>query len=361
MRHAANKNILKVKPYPPGKPIDEVKRSLGLSEVFKLASNENPYPPSPKVISKLTRELKNFNRYPDGSCFYLRKALAKKFKVSQRQLIFGNGSDEIIVMATRAFAGRGDEVVVAQPTFLIYQIASCISGAMIKTVPQKDFRYDLKAMKKAVTSKTKIIFIANPDNPTGTYVTKKEVDVFLKGLRSDILVFFDEAYFEFVKKNDFPDTLKFLKKYKNVILTRTFSKLYSLAGLRIGYGIANEELIDILNRVREPFNVNSAAQIAALEALDDKKYYTGVLKTIEKEKQYLYMQTKKMGLDFVKSTTNFILINVERDSTQVFQDLLNKGIIVRDMASWGLEGFIRVTIGKPKENKRFVKALKEIL
>jgi len=361
MKSIANKDILKVKPYPPGKPIDEVKRSLGLSEVFKLASNENPYPPSPKVISKLTEELKNFNRYPDGSCFYLRKALAEKLKVLQRQLIFGNGSDEIIVMATRAFAGKGDEVIVAQPTFLIYQIASRISGATIKAVAQKDFRYDLKAMKKAVTPKTKIIFIANPDNPTGTYATQREVDVFLKGLRKDILVFFDEAYFEFVQKSDFPDTFKLLKKYKNIVFTRTFSKFYSLAGLRIGYGVANEELIDILNRVREPFNVNSAAQTAALAALDDKKYYAGVLKTIEKEKQYLYTQIKKMGLNFVKSATNFILINVERDSTQVFQDLLHKGIIVRDMSSWGLEGFIRVTIGKPKENKCFIKALKEIL
>ncbi|MDD3375641.1 MAG: histidinol-phosphate transaminase [Candidatus Omnitrophica bacterium] len=361
MKSIANKNIFKVTPYPPGKPIDEVKRSLGLEKVFKLASNENPYPPSPKVLAQIAKESKMLNRYPDGSCFYLRQVLAKRFKVSQKQLIFGNGSDEIIIMAARAFAGRGDEVIVAQPTFLMYQIASRISGAIIKAVAQKNHRYDLKAIKKAVTPKTKIIFIANPDNPTGTYVTKKEVEMFLKGLRKDILVFFDEAYFEFVEKKDYPDTLNLLKQYKNIIVTRTFSKFYSLAGLRIGYGVASEELIDILNRVREPFNVNSIAQTAALTALEDKKYYTDVFKIIKKEKRYLCQQITKMGLTFVKSETNFILINVKSDSTKIFQQLLHKGIIVRDMTSWGLAGFIRVTVGRTNENKYFIKALKEIL
>ncbi len=361
MKSIANKNIFKVKPYLPGKPIDEVKRSLGLSEVFKLASNENPYPPSKKVIAAISKDLKNLNRYPDGSCFYLRQALAKRLKVSQKQIIFGNGSDEIIVMAARAFAGRGDEVIVAQPTFLIYQIASRGTGATIKSVPQRNFRYDLKAMKKAVTPKTKIIFIANPDNPTGTYVTKKEVEAFLKGLRKNILVFFDEAYFEFVKKSDYPDTLKLLEKYKNIIVTRTFSKFYSLAGLRIGYGIASEEIVDILSRVREPFNVNSAAQAGALAGLNDKKYYDDILKAFEKEKRYLYQQLEKLGLSFVESFTNFVLIDVRQDSVDIFQKLLHKGIIVRDMSSWGLDGFIRVSIGKPKENKHFIRVLKEIL
>ena len=361
MRRIAKKNVLKVKPYLAGKPVEEVKRDMGLKSVFKLASNENPYPPSPKVLFQIKKKLKELNRYPDGNCFYLRKALAKEFKVSEKQLIFGNGSDEIIVLATRAFAGTSDEVIIAKPTFLIYEIASRVSGAKIKLVPLKDFRYDLKAMKKAVTKKTKIIFIANPDNPAGTYVTKREVENFFKGLRKDILVFFDEAYYEFVNRSDYPDSVSLLKKHKNIIFTRTFSKIYSLAGLRVGYGVASEEIIDILSRVREPFNVNSVAQVAALASLKEKAYYKEILKIINKEKAYLYKNFEKMGLSFVDSVTNFILVNVRRDSFDVFQKFLTKGVIVRDMGFWGLDTFIRVTVGTPKENKRFIKALKEIL
>ncbi len=359
MKNLVKKSILSVKPYLPGKPIDEVKRELGIKDVCKLASNENPYPPPPKVLKAIKDELKNLNRYPDGNCFYLRQALAKELGVDQDQLIFGNGSDEIIVMAVRAFAGEGDEVLTARPTFMIYEIATKISGADIRMIPLKDFRFDLMAMREAVTSRTKIIFIANPNNPTGTYVTHAEMETFLKGLPSNIIVFLDEAYYEFVGKKDYPQSLMLLPRYPNLILTRTFSKVYSLAGLRVGYGVASQEMVELLNRIREPFNVNSLAQVAALAALKNKAYYRGVSQEIASEKKRLYKNLKKMNMAFVESATNFVLVDVKGDSLQVSQQLLRQGVIVRDMGFWGLDQFIRVTIGTPKENDKFIKALKE--
>ena len=361
MNSIVKKNILSVKPYLPGKPIDEVKRELGLKNVIKLASNETPYGPSPKVRKAITDAARDINRYPDGSCFYLRQELAKHLRVSPRQLIFGNGSDEIIVLATRAFAGEGDEVVMARPSFLIYEIASKIAGAEIKFIPLKNFRYDLDGMEKTVSERTKIIFIGNPDNPAGTYVTTRQVENFLKNVRRDILVFFDEAYFEFVNKSDYPDTIKLLSTYKNVITTRTFSKMYGLAGLRIGYGIAHEDIISILDRIREPFNVNSLAQAAAIACLRDRVYYEGKLKILNKERKGLYESFRKLNLPYVETATNFILVNVGRNSLEVSQKLLKKGVIIRDMGFWGLDTYIRVTIGTPTENRRFIHTLKEVL
>jgi histidinol-phosphate aminotransferase len=242
---------------------------------------------------------------------------------------------------------------------MIYEIATKVSGAEIRMIPLKDFRYDLQAMRAAVTDKTKIIFIANPNNPTGTYVTQSEVEEFLKGLPTNIIVFLDEAYFEFVGNKDYPNSLKLLSQYPNLILTRTFSKVYSLAGLRVGYGVASKEMVELLNRIREPFNVNSLAQVAALAALKEKAYYQRINKEIASEKRRLYKNLKKMNMSFVESATNFVLIDVKTDSLQVSQKLLRQGVIVRDMGFWGLDQFIRVTIGTPKENDKFIKALKE--
>lgn len=360
MRSLAKKYILAVKPYVPGKPIDEVKRELGLKDVIKLASNENPYGPSAKVLKAIAKEAKSINRYPDGGCFYLRKALAKRLKVGEEQLIFGNGSDEIIVMAIKAFVEKGENVVVAKPSFLIYDIAARLAGATVKAVPLNNFRYDLAGMKKKIDGKTKIIFIGNPDNPAGTYLTKKEILKFLAEIPKRVLVFFDEAYFEYVRGSDYPDTLKLLKKYKNVIVTRTFSKMYGLAGLRVGYGMAPAETIDVLNRIREPFNVNSIAQAAALACLEDPAYYKDIARKFYEQKNYLYAQFKRLRLSFVESATNFILINVKKDSTKVVQQLLRKGVIVRDMNFWGLKGFIRVTVGTKQENQKLIKALGEL-
>lgn len=356
----AKERLLKIKPYKPGRPIDEVKRELNLRDVIKLASNENPYPPSPKVLKAIQKEALNINRYPDGGCFYLRQSLTKKLKVDDDQLIFGNGSDEVIIMALRAFVDEGDEVVIAKPSFLVYEIGSKVVGANIKQVPLKNFRYDLDGMSRAVTKKTKVVFIGNPDNPAGTYVTDKELKKFLKSLRKDIIVFVDEAYFEYVKNNDYPDTISLLRQYKNIIISRTFSKMYGLAGLRIGYGIGHPDIIDILNRVREPFNVNSIAQAAALACLKDKKYYNNISKKIEEQRQYLYSKLDDMNLFYMKTVTNFIPIDVQVESKIVTEKLLAKGIIVRDMSFWGLGTFIRISIGTEKENKRFIKTLKKI-
>ena len=361
MKHLAKKTIFNIQPYVPGRPIEDVKRELGLKEVIKLASNENPYSPSPKVIKALTQEIKNVNRYPDGGCYELRKILAKDLKVNLKQLIFGNGSDEVIVLATRAFLSEGDEVVIAKPSFLIYELASKIEGSQIKEIPLKDFRYDLAKMKAAVTPKTRIIFLGNPDNPAGSYLTEHQVRDFLKDLSQDILVFIDEAYYEFVTEKDYVDSIALLKSYPNVIVTRTFSKMYGLAGLRIGYGVAREELIDVLNRIRDPFNVNALAQVAAVACLKDQNYYRKLAKKIQQQREFLYQSFDRLGVECVKSYTNFILINLKTDSRDMTQKLLKKGIIVRDMNGWGLKNFIRVTIGTEIENKKFLKALEELL
>ena len=284
----ANPDIFKIDPYRPGRPIADVKRELGLSSVVKLASNELPYPPSPKVVKAIEKAAATVNRYPDGGCFLLREALAKRLHVAPEQLIFGNGSDEIIIMALRAFAAPGDEVVVAAPSFLIYEMGARLVGAKVRSVPLQNFCYDLDGMANIVTGKTRLIFIGNPDNPAGTYVTAEQLSVFIKKIHPDILIFIDEAYFEYVRAKDYPDSLALLKKHKNIIVTRTFSKMYGLAGLRIGYGIANERVVDVLNRLREPFNVNALAQAAALACLKDQPYYRKLAKQIEVERKFLY-------------------------------------------------------------------------
>jgi histidinol-phosphate aminotransferase len=353
------KELEQIDPYKPGKPIEEVKRSLGLDKVYKLASNEIPFPPS-YINKAIQKELANINRYPEGGCFYLRKALARKLKVDGEQIVFGNGSDEIIVLALRALLDKGDEVIVAYPTFLIYEIQAQIHGAKIIKVPLKGLRYDLEKMAKAVSKKTKVIFVANPDNPSGTYVTNEEVKSFLAKIPKNVLVFFDEAYFEFAPK-DFPKTLQFLNKRGNIIFSRTFSKAYGLAGLRVGYGVTTKKLADILNRIREPFNVNRLAQVAAIAALGNKAFMRRVVNYVQKEKNYLYRELEGCGLAFAKSATNFILVDFKKDTTGLFNYLLEKGVIIRELKGWGFSHFFRVTAGLHKENKKFIDCLKQYL
>lgn len=360
---ALKKAILQVKPYVPGRPITEVKRELGLERVIKLASNENPHPPSLRVLKAIQKVSRELNRYPDGNCYYLREALAKNLNVNPGQLIFGNGSDEIIVLAVRGFVSEGDEVVMAQPSFLIYEIASQIAGARIKAVSLKeDFSYDLSQMKAAVSEKTKIIFLGNPDNPSGKYFTQKQMDDFLQGLSSSVLVLIDEAYYEYVCARDYVNSVDLLKRYKNIIITRTFSKMYGLAGLRVGYGIADQEIIAYLDRLREPFNVNSLAQTAALACLQDKGYYQGLLKEVNQQRGFLYENFKRLQLAYVESCTNFILVKIKtKEASFVSHALLKRGIIIRDMSVWGLKNYIRITIGTKQENKKLITALEEIV
>ncbi len=357
------KAILDVKLYVPGRPITEVKRELGLEEVIKLASNENPYPPPPKVLQAIQRAARELNRYPDGNCYYLREQLAKNLKVNPKQLIFGNGSDEVIILAVRGFVNEGDEVIMAAPSFLVYEIASKIAGAVIKAIPlREDFSYDLSCMRASVSEKTKVIFLGNPDNPSGKYFTQKQMEGLLEGLPSSVLVLIDEAYYEYVGARDYVNSIELLKKYKNILITRTFSKMYGLAGLRIGYGLGDEEIISYLNRLREPFNVNSLAQAAALACLKDQAYYQKLLKEINEERAFLYQSFKKLQLEYVESCTNFILVKIKtKEASVVSQALLKKGIIVRDMSVWGLKNYIRITIGTKKENKKLITALEEIV
>ncbi len=363
MKQVVRKHIMKVKPYVPGKPIEEVQREFGLKNVTKLASNENCLGPSPKAVAAIKNNIAKINRYPDASSYYLKKRLARHLGVDENMIILGNGSDEIIVIAIRTFLNEGEKVIIAKPTFLIYEIASQISNTELEFIPlTKDFTYDLREMKKAITDSTKIIFIANPDNPTGTYVTKKELDEFFEGLPEDVIVFLDEAYFEFAEFSykDYPNGLDYLAR-PNVIVSRSFSKAYGLAGLRVGYGIANPDIISYMERVRDPFNVNLLAQEAALAALDDEAFLEKTLATVANEKGFLYKAFDGMGLKYVKSATNFILVDVKTDCKKVFSGLLSKGLIVRDMKAWGLDSYIRVTAGTRKENRLFIKALKEVL
>jgi len=360
MKKLWKEHLEAVRPYVPGKPIEEVKRELELDNVIKLASNENPLGPPPGVVRAITEAAGEVNRYPDGGCFYLRQALCEKLSISGDNVIFGNGSDEVIVLALRAMLRHDEEVIIAHPTFLIYNIASLVEEANVRTVPMKDFRYDLKAMAGAITDRTKIVFISNPDNPTGSYVTKDEMDDFMQRVPEGVVVFLDEAYGEFAKGDDYPETLELINREdKNVIITRTFSKAYSLAGLRVGYGLARKDIIEVLNKVREPFNVNSLAQAAALAALKEEGHLNRSLALVREEKKKFYSQFDGMDLTYIPSRTNFVLVNAGRDSREVFSYLLKRGVIVREMTSWGIDGFIRVNIGLREENEVFFRALKD--
>jgi histidinol-phosphate aminotransferase len=351
-----------IRAYEPGKPIDEVKRELGLEKVMKLASNENPYGPSEKVVEAIVSSLSDINRYPDGGCFRLRKALSEKLHVPGENIVFGNGSDELIILALRAFLSPGEEVILSDPTFLVYKIASEIAEAGIVTVPAVNFKYDLEGMLSRVTGKTRMIFIVNPENPTGEYINRRELEDFVERLPSHVIVFIDEAYYEFAKGGDYPESLSMTEREdRNVVVSRTFSKAYGLAGLRLGYAVARKDIAAALNKVREPFNVNSIAQAAALAALEEESAMKRSVASVEKEKKKLIAALADMDVEFVPSKTNFVLINTKRDSKKIFRDLLGKGIIVREMSPWDLEGFVRVSLGLPEENEAFIKEFRRVI
>jgi histidinol-phosphate aminotransferase len=360
MKELVRKNILNLTPYVAGKPIEETKRQLGLREVIKLASNENPLGPSPKALDAIKKGLKEINRYPDSSGFYLKKKLAKTMNLEPTNFALGNGSDELIDIILKAFVDPDENIVTADVTFLEYEILASVLGCRIKRAPLKYFKYDLDAIRKNIDSKTKLVFIANPNNPTGTYVTRIEMEDFIKELPDEAILVVDEAYDTFIDVDDFPITSKFIKN-KNVIVLKTFSKAYGLAGLRIGYSIASPELIGCMEKARQPFNVNSLAQKAAIAALDDGKFLEKTRRVILEGKNFIYDSLNKLGLSYVPSVANFILIDVGRDGMDVFNRMLNRGVIVRDMKQYGLKNYIRVTIGTKKENERFVKVLKKVI
>ena len=356
-------HLRNVKPYVPGKPIEEVRREKKFEgEIYKLASNENPYAPVEEVRRSIIDEIEQLNRYPNSGSYYLSRDLAEKYNLNTDQIFVGNGSNEIIDLLVRAFINPGEEIVYPFPSFIVYPIVTQLAGVKAVEVPLKNYRLDLKALRDSVTKKTKIIFICNPNNPTGTYVNTKEVERFFEDLRSDVLIVFDEAYYEYVDADDYPDTLEMLKSRPNIIILRTFSKLYSLSGCRVGYSISHPNLVTCLHKVRQPFNVNRIAQAAARAALK----YSGLMgqRLRENHEQLALLRDGllKMGFIVPPSQTNFLLVIPTKPIGDIVDKLMEKGIIVRPMKPFGLgdESF-RVTVGTPKENENFLQAVRSLL
>ncbi len=356
------KHIQDIKPYEPGKPIKELQREYGIRSVIKLASNENPLGPSGKAIRAMRKAIREVHLYPEGSCYYLLTRLSKELDIDPAHLIFGNGSNEIIELLARGFLSEGDEVISSEMTFLVYPILSQVCGAKFKAVPMKDYRYDLEGLLRAITPKTKIIFIANPNNPTGTYLTAGEVEDFLSKVPEHVVVCFDEAYVDFVEAEDFPKMLTYVKAGRpNVVVLRTFSKAYGLAGLRIGYGAASKEMVDYLHKVRQPFNVNALAQAAVVAALDDSFFLWRTKWLVVHGRKFFYRKLKKLGLEYLPSQANFILVHMKTDGQEVYQYLLRQGMIVRPMGAYKLSNWIRITIGRRGQNVQLIKLLKAYL
>jgi histidinol-phosphate aminotransferase len=356
------RHIKELVPYVPGKPIEELEWELGIKDSIKIASNENPLGPSPKAVRAVRAALKNLNRYPDGNATLLKRRLAKKLKVPQDMIMVGNGSNEILELLVATFMVPGDQAIMSEHAFIVYNLAVTSRGLKKIVVPAgKNFGHDLKAIKRAVNSRTRIIFLANPNNPTGTYFTGKELEGLLKGLPSRVLVVMDEAYFEYVRKKDYPNSVNMIKKGAPVVAVRTFSKIYGLAGLRIGYGVAHPEITQYVNRVRQPFNTNMLAQIAATAALDDDRHVKRTLEINHKGMAYLEEKFKKLGINYIPSVGNFIIFQPPGPPPEVYNKLLHKGVIVRPIGGYKLPDWLRVTVGTPAENRRFISALKELL
>ncbi|MBU4361233.1 histidinol-phosphate transaminase [bacterium] len=354
------KGILDLKPYIPGKPIEEVKRELGLKEVIKLASNETSIGPSPLAVEAIKKEVENINLYPEGSSRLLREKIAHKLKIDKEMIIVGNGADNIIALVGSAFINEGDEIITGEITFPAYETITKIMGGKLISVKLKNFYFDLEEIIQRINEKTKIIFLCNPNNPTGTIVNKEVVNRFVRKIPEDIIIVFDEAYYDYVEDKNYPNSLSYVLEEKNVIVLRSFSKIAGIAGIRVGYGIAKQELIRDLRRVASPFPTNRLAQVAALASLDDEEHYRKVLKTNQKGKRYLYRELNKLGLFYNPTEANFIFIDLKEDAEVTFEKLLKKGVIIRPGKTWGCPNFIRVTIGTAYENQRFIQALKEV-
>ncbi|HEY2921701.1 MAG TPA: histidinol-phosphate transaminase [Candidatus Binatia bacterium] len=347
-------------PYEPGKPIEEVEREYGIANSIKLASNENPLGPSPKAMAAIRAKLDQLHLYPDGDCFYLKREVARKLGVAPENLIFGNGSNEIIELAVRTLMRPGDEAVMAEQAFVVYPLIVQAVGGKKKAVPLRNFTHDLAAIGAAITPETRVVFLANPNNPTGTIFRRDEWERFLGKVPRDRLLIVDEAYFEYVQDSAYPDSLRYHAEDRAILTLRTFSKLYGLAGLRIGYGVGPKQLIDMMHRVRQPFNVNAAAQWAALAALDDVDHVKRSLEVNRLGIEYLQREFTRLGLEFVPSHANFILVRVGKGQ-EVFEQLLSQGVIVRPMAGYQFPEHVRVTVGTMAENRRFIDALEKTI
>jgi len=351
-------HIRDLAPYEPGKPMEELERELGISDSIKLASNENPLGPSPKAVEAMRAAAGEVHRYPDGASFKLRRALAGRLGVSERQLVFGTGADEILELIAKTLLGPGDEVVYGWPSFAMYPIV--VKGMGATGVPvglTPDFVHDLDAMASAVNERTRVVMVCNPNNPTGTSVGAEAFERFVAGLPANVVLAVDEAYFEFVRRQDYPDVVSLTKRRPGTIVLRTFSKIYGLAGIRIGYGICDEELASYLERARHPFNVNNLAEAGALAALDDDEHVRRTLAVNESGIEYLTAELGRLGIETWPTDANFLLA---RTGPGVFDALLAQGVIVRPMGGFGLPEYVRISIGLPEENERLIKTLAEL-
>ncbi len=361
MKLSVSENIKTLIPYPPGKPLEELEREYGITGSIKMASNENSLGPSPKAVAAISKALVNLHRYPDGSCYYLATHLAEKLAVSTKEIVFGNGSDEIIALLAAAFLQKDEEVITSHPSFLVYQKVVQAQGGINRVIPLKNMRHDLDAIAAIVSPKTRLIYLDNPNNPTGTVFSKNEFDSFLAKIPEHVIVVLDEAYLDFVSPDLKIDAREYLKAKNPVVALRTFSKAYGIAGLRVGYGIMSAEIADYIHRVRAPFNVNNLAQVGAIAAIDDVEHYNNTLAMTREGVTWLTEQLTILGFKCYPTQTNFFLVDIKRECKEFYQAMLKKGVIVRPMTAYGFPEFIRITVGTQDENKRLMQAFKECL
>jgi len=357
----ARKGIVHLKPYLPGKPIEEVQRELGLKEIVKLASNENSSGPSPEAIRAIGAELDHISRYPDPSCTLLRRAMATKLGVRADMITLANGCDNIISMIGAAFINEGEDVIMADPTFPVYESVTRIMGGRPVPVKLMNYIHDLDGMAGRIGPKTKLVFLCNPNNPTGTLVPRAALNRFLAAIPDHVVLVLDEAYFDYISEKDYPDGVSLLGSDLNLIALRTFSKIYGLAGLRIGFAVGRGDLISLLERVREPFTVNRMAQAAALAALMDEEHVERVLRINEQGKAFLYEQFQRLGIDYVPTQANFVFVDFKRDAEGIYHALLKEGVITRPGSVWDYPTCARITIGTMDENRRFIEKLEGVL
>ncbi len=354
--------IASLVPYPPGKPLEELQREYGITDSIKLASNENPLGPSPKALEAIGQALTGLHRYPDGSGYYLRKKLSERLGLPFDGIVLGDGSNEIIELIIRAFLLPGDEVIMPSPSFMLYQLAVQWTGGKAVHVPLKNFAIDLKKTAEAVTARTKIIFVNNPNNPTGSLISRQDFDAFLDSIPPRTIVVLDEAYIEFARDPDTPRGFDYIGgKGPYVVVLRTFSKAYGLAGLRIGYGAMDAFLAECLNKVRQPFNTGTLSQVGALAALDDEDFVHRTQNLVWNGLSYLYREVEKLGLKYLPTQANFFIIEVPVNAKRIYEAMLHQGVIVRAMNSYGMERHIRINAGLPEENERFIRSLGRVL
>ena len=365
-KHLAAKGVQKLSPYIPGKPISELEREMGISNIVKLASNENPLGTSPLALKAMTDNLNEIELYPDGNGFALKKALSVKHNVDMDCITLGNGSNDVLVLLAEAFLSPELNGVYSQYSFAVYPIAIQAVGAVHKQIPALSWEtdsplgHDLDAMLAAIDDKTRLVFVANPNNPTGNHLSEKELKSFLSKIPEDVIVVVDEAYLEYSSKQEQVDASLWLKEFNNLVVTRTFSKAYGLAGLRVGYALSNPDIANVINRIRQPFNVNALALIAAEHAINDKEFLERSLVENAKGMKILEQTCGKLGLRFVTSKGNFLLIDFEKDAAPIYMELLKRGIITRPVANYGLTDCLRITIGTEDQMNRLDKAMVEV-